>query len=203
MNLIYFLGMLLGVLGQEAVPPQRTGPVACPYQTGGYDDRFAVAQVLLSQRNMEAAESCLNDAIAATLGSFSLLSDIAAARQQTDRALAFSTVLEILSPRDGDAIFLHTQRLIQSGRYKDAVTRLRDLRQANPQNAAIANTLGVALFHTKDFQNAKAQFDHALALMPNNTDYKANLDSVNDALFGSSASDDKATNAAAAVTDEK
>jgi len=126
----------------------------------------------------------VNTQVASTLGALSLLSDIAAAKRQGDRAVAFSAVLETLNPRDGEAVFLHAQRLGQVGRWADALSRLRDLRESNPDHGAIANTLGVALYNTNAFERAKDEFEHAVRIAPNNTDYKANLDAVNEALFG-------------------
>lgn len=157
---------------------------SCPLTAGGYDDRFAVAQLLISQRNVEQAEACLNDAVASTLGAYSLLSDIAAAKRDGRRALAFSAVLETLNPRDGETVYLHAQRLGQVGRWRDALPRLEDLSQSNPNNFNILNTYGVALYHTKNYTGAVDHFQRALELAPNNTDYKANLDAAHDALKG-------------------
>lgn len=140
------------------------------------------AQLLISQRNIDQAEACLSEAVGSTLGAYSLLSDIAAAKRQGDRAVALSAILETLNPRDGESVFLHAQRLGQVGRWGEALPRLRDLRESNPQNGNIINTYGVALYHTANYTEARLQFTRALELYPNNTDYKANLEASASAL---------------------
>ena len=103
----------------------------------------------MAQKAIDEAEACLSDAIAATLPAYSLLSEIAAAKKLHSRAAAFSGILETLSPSDGDSVYLHAQRLAAVGRWDDALMRLKPLRKANPTNVNIANTLGVALYHTE------------------------------------------------------
>ena len=183
------LGLLCASsLGQEAAgaaeaeaaaapqaPQQAQQQVACPVQGGGFDDRYAVAQLLILQRNLAQAEVCLMEAVQSTLGAMSLLSDISAAQALPNRAAAFSSVLSQLNPNDGEVLFLHAQRLGQAGRWEEAKPLLQRLRGANPANGAIANTLGAAYYQTFDYEAAKAEFSAALEIMPNNTDFKANL----------------------------
>jgi len=166
---------------------------------GGYGELNAVAQLLMSQRRIDEAEACLSDAvrvslysqltvlvnqIAATLPSYHLLSEIAAVKKQPQRALAFSGILETLSPSDGDSVFVHAKRLGQAGRWQEALTRLQALRNANPDNVDVVNSLGVAFYRTEAYVDAKAEFQHALSLDANSTDALENVKAVDDVLFG-------------------
>ena len=145
---------------------------------------YAVGQYLLAQKSIDQAEGCLSEAIAATLPAYGLLSEIAALKKERHRALAFSGILETLSPSDGDSVFLHARRLGQAGRWQEALTRLKSLRKANPDNIDIVNSLGVAYYHTESYVDAKNEFVYALDIAPNNTDSKANLLAVDEILFG-------------------
>ena len=72
------------------------------------------------------------------------MSDIAAAQRLPLRAAAFSSVLEQLNPTDGETVYLHAQRLGQAGKWDDALAPLLRLRESNPENANIANSLGAS-----------------------------------------------------------
>ena len=84
----------------------------CPVRGGGYDDRYAVAQLLILQKNIPQAEACLLEAVQVrprrttqisvlrprsrqltgtqvSLGAIALMSDIAAAQRLPLRAAAF------------------------------------------------------------------------------------------------------------------
>ena len=60
-------------LAQEAAAPAAEEPAAaaaapeqpiqCPVMGGGFDDRYAVAQLLIMQRNLPQAEVCLLEAM--------------------------------------------------------------------------------------------------------------------------------------------
>ena len=56
-----------------------------------------------------------------SLGAIALMSDIAAAQRLPLRAAAFSSVLEQLNPTDGETVYLHAQRLVQAGKWDDAL----------------------------------------------------------------------------------
>ncbi|KAH8078755.1 hypothetical protein JL720_9500 [Aureococcus anophagefferens] len=88
---------------------------------GGFDDRYAVAQLLIMQRNLPQAEVCLLEAMQSTFGALSLLSDLSAAMSMANRAAAFSQILSQLNPNDGETIFLHAQRLSQAGRWDESM----------------------------------------------------------------------------------
>ena len=61
--------VLAGIaLAQEQSRPQRRptrtpAPIVCPVRGGGYDDRYAVAQLLILQKNIPQAEACLLEAV--------------------------------------------------------------------------------------------------------------------------------------------
>ena len=42
---------------------EKTAPIGCPVRGGGYDDRYAVAQLLILQKNIPQAEACLLEAV--------------------------------------------------------------------------------------------------------------------------------------------
>jgi len=49
---------------QAAAPADETpAPIVCPVRGGGYDDRYAVAQLLILQKNIPQAEACLLEAV--------------------------------------------------------------------------------------------------------------------------------------------
>lgn len=142
---------------------------------GGFDDRYAVAQLLIVQRDLARAEACLLEAIASTLGALSLMSDIAATQRLPLRAAAFSSVLTQLNPQDGETVYLHAQRLGQAGAWNESLPLLLRLSGANPANANIANSLGAAYYQTYAYDDAIAAFGRALELAPDNVDFAANL----------------------------
>ncbi|KAJ1452265.1 hypothetical protein M885DRAFT_527490 [Pelagophyceae sp. CCMP2097] len=171
----------------EAVAPEADGAEAnataaaiCPLTQGAFDDRFAVAQLLIAQKNLPQAEACLTAALAHALGAVRQLSDIAAVSQQPARAATFSSILETLAPRDGESIMLHAQRLGQAGRWAEALPRLAELRGANDNNAIVANTYGTALYWGGEVKEAAVQFEHALSIEPDNKDYLENLNAANE-----------------------
>ena len=52
---------------QDQAAPAETGekpaPIVCPVRGGGYDDRYAVAQLLILQKNIPQAEACLLETV--------------------------------------------------------------------------------------------------------------------------------------------
>ena len=42
---------------------EKPAPIVCPVRGGGYDDRYAVAQLLILQKNIPQAEACLLEAV--------------------------------------------------------------------------------------------------------------------------------------------
>ena len=49
---------------QAAAPAdEKPAPIVCPVRGGGYDDRYAVAQLLILQKNIPQAEACLLEAV--------------------------------------------------------------------------------------------------------------------------------------------
>ena len=96
------------------------------------------------------------------------MSDIAAAQRLPLRAAAFSSVLEQLNPTDGETVYLHAQRLGQAGKWDDALAPLLRLRESNPENANIANSLGAAYYQTFDYEKAISAFTAAATLAPKN-----------------------------------
>ena len=50
---------------QQAAAPadEKPAPIVCPVRGGGYDDRYAVAQLLILQKNIPQAEACLLEAV--------------------------------------------------------------------------------------------------------------------------------------------
>ena len=48
---------------QAAAPADKPAPIVCPVRGGGYDDRYAVAQLLILQKNIPQAEACLLEAV--------------------------------------------------------------------------------------------------------------------------------------------
>ena len=49
---------------QAATPAdEKPAPIVCPVRGGGYDDRYAVAQLLILQKNIPQAEACLLEAV--------------------------------------------------------------------------------------------------------------------------------------------
>ena len=51
---------------QDAAAPEgeeKPAPIVCPVRGGGYDDRYAVAQLLILQKNIPQAEACLLEAV--------------------------------------------------------------------------------------------------------------------------------------------
>ena len=48
---------------QQAPADEKPAPIVCPVRGGGYDDRYAVAQLLILQKNIPQAEACLLEAV--------------------------------------------------------------------------------------------------------------------------------------------
>ena len=58
-------GIALAQEQQQAAAPadEKPAPIVCPVRGGGYDDRYAVAQLLILQKNIPQAEACLLEAV--------------------------------------------------------------------------------------------------------------------------------------------
>merc|ERR1711907_7838 len=130
--------------------------VVCPIKGGGYNEKNAVAQLLISQDRVVEGEACMLDAIAAVLPSFAILSNIAAAKQQPNRASVFSHILETLNP-SAENVLLHATRLNGAKQFDQAASRFELLLKNNPENAGIANSLGVTLFNSGHLEAAIKQ----------------------------------------------
>ena len=107
-SILVLAGIALAQEQQQAAAPadEKPAPIVCPVRGGGYDDRYAVAQLLILQKNIPQAEACLLEAVQVSLGAIALMSDIAAAQRLPLRAAAFSSVLEQLNPTDGETVYL-------------------------------------------------------------------------------------------------
>ena len=191
-SILVLAGIALAQEQQQAAPAEadeKPAPIVCPVRGGGYDDRYAVAQLLILQKNIPQAEACLLEAVQVSLGAIALMSDIAAAQRLPLRAAAFSSVLEQLNPTDGETVYLHAQRLGQAGKWDDALAPLLRLRESNPENANIANSLGAAYYQTFDYEKAIGAFTAAAALAPKNEDFAANLKKASAVAAGEEAHD--------------
>ena len=63
------------------------------------------------------------------------------------------------------------------------------LRESNPENANIANSLGAAYYQTFDYEKAIGAFTAAAALAPKNEDFAANLKKASAVAAGDEAHD--------------
>ena len=60
------LALAAAAAAQDAAAPEgeeKPAPIVCPVRGGGYDDRYAVAQLLILQKNIPQAEACLLEAV--------------------------------------------------------------------------------------------------------------------------------------------
>jgi tetratricopeptide (TPR) repeat protein len=57
--------------------------------------------------------------------------------------------------------------MLREGRVDEAIQQLSAARAAYPQNAEVANALGLALLYRKDYKNATKLFTEAISLDPN------------------------------------
>ena len=66
-SILVLAGIALAQEQQQAAAPadenERPAPSVCPVRGGGYDDRYAVAQLLILQKNIPQAEACLLEAV--------------------------------------------------------------------------------------------------------------------------------------------
>ena len=83
----------------------------------------------------------------------------------------------------------HAQRLGQAGKWDDALAPLLRLRESNPENANIANSLGAAYYQTFDYEKAISAFTAASNLAPKNEDFAANLKKASAVAAGEEAHD--------------
>ena len=189
----------------QAAPAEeeKQNQIVCPVRGGGYDDRYAVAQLLILQKNIPQAEACLLEAVQVSLGSIALMSDIAAAQRLPLRAAAFSSVLEQLNPTDGETVYLHAQRLGQASKWEDALAPLLRLRESNPGNANIANSLGAAYYQTFHYEKAISAFEAAAQIAPKNEDFVANLAKARAVAAGEEAHDKPMAEAEEAIALKK
>ena len=63
--MLVLAGIALAQEQQQAAAPadETPAPIVCPVRGGGYDDRYAVAQLLILQKNIPQAEACLLEAV--------------------------------------------------------------------------------------------------------------------------------------------
>lgn len=162
---------------ETAPEASNTTTVTCPLKGGGFDQKSAVAQILIQENRVHEAEACLLDGLAAVLPSLNLLSNIAAAKSQPSRAAVFSGLLERLNP-SAEIIQLHATRLNANREFEQAAQRFQLLQKNNPENAGILNSLGVSLFNLGKFPESVEAFEQALKLDPALDAAKKNLDTV-------------------------
>ena len=65
-SILVLAGIALAQEQQQAAAPadeEKPAPIVCPVRGGGYDDRYAVAQLLILQKNIPQAEACLLEAV--------------------------------------------------------------------------------------------------------------------------------------------
>ena len=64
-SILVLAGIALAQEQQQAAAPadETPAPIVCPVRGGGYDDRYAVAQLLILQKNIPQAEACLLEAV--------------------------------------------------------------------------------------------------------------------------------------------
>ena len=64
-SILVLAGIALAQEQQQAAAPtdEQPAPIVCPVRGGGYDDRYAVAQLLILQKNIPQAEACLLEAV--------------------------------------------------------------------------------------------------------------------------------------------
>ena len=63
-SILVLAGIALAQEQQAAAPAdEKPAPIVCPVRGGGYDDRYAVAQLLILQKNIPQAEACLLEAV--------------------------------------------------------------------------------------------------------------------------------------------
>lgn len=62
-SILVLAGIALAQEQQQAAAPEEPAPIVCPVRGGGYDDRYAVAQLLILQKNIPQAEACLLEAV--------------------------------------------------------------------------------------------------------------------------------------------
>ena len=60
-SILVLAGIALAQEQQQA--DEKPAPIVCPVRGGGYDDRYAVAQLLILQKNIPQAEACLLEAV--------------------------------------------------------------------------------------------------------------------------------------------
>lgn len=97
---------------------------------------FAVAQLLIIQKDLAAAEACIAEAIQVAMPAFSLMSDIAATARNPNRAVAFSSILTQLAPSDGEVLYLHAQRLGQAGNWARPAASRDESREPRRESVA-------------------------------------------------------------------
>ena len=64
-SILVLAGIALAQEQQQAPAEadEKPAPIVCPVRGGGYDDRYAVAQLLILQKNIPQAEACLLEAV--------------------------------------------------------------------------------------------------------------------------------------------
>ena len=161
-----------------ATPPT---PPQCPTTTGSYTELNAIGIVLIRQGNINAGEDCLARAIAATVPTYRVLSDIAASRSDWRRAAMIS---QIGSTIDGtpSSSFFHAKRLLQGGDIKGALEILDSLAAANQDDAAFLHVHGITQFRNTQHDNAVASLTRAVALSPNDKSFADDLIAVQTAI---------------------
>jgi hypothetical protein len=62
-SILVLAGIALAQEQPAAPADEKPAPIVCPVRGGGYDDRYAVAQLLILQKNIPQAEACLLEAV--------------------------------------------------------------------------------------------------------------------------------------------
>ncbi len=129
----------------------------------------ARGQALLSQRELDAAQGALDEAIKASpdlseavLGQ----AQLAYMRKQPEQAMALVDRLLARQPRDGEAWAMKAQILVLRGKMDEAIAAYGEAAKASPANLTLDLAAAELLMGAKQFKEARKHIDSVRARAP-------------------------------------
>ena len=78
--------------------------------------------------------------------------------------------------QQADSPFTVSRRLLEQGKFAEAIESLNTLAKSAPDLKGLARELGIAYYRKGDYDRARADWTKALQLAPNNASVKRNLE---------------------------
>ena len=161
-RLLLLLVAALAASAAEDLPQEEAPQVTCPYN-GTADQLTMAGKVFADQNDTATAEECLTKAVMASLPAIKSVVELAVLREDFEKAVIFSGVMESLV-RNAETMLMHSTALMYAGRYEESLSRLEKLEAANPKVGNVVRNLALAQFNLGKVTTAMETMTRAVKL---------------------------------------